>query len=413
MHILVVSDAFYPEISAPSARWLELGREMTRLGHEVTVLTCAPNFPQGRLLPGYRNRLFQREKIEGITVCRVWSFMVPNEGILLRTLDFMSFALSASLQCWRVKKPDVVIGTSPQLFAGAAGALIARLRGARFVFEVRDLWPDAVAELGVVKRRALAPFFWLAQLLYRKADAIVTVGPGYARQLQEWHGISANRLGVITNGVDETLFSSANRREAMRAHYGWKEDDFVVIYLGTHGLSQNLSMLLHAAARLRDERRIRFVLIGDGAEKTSLSRQRDEMHLENCELWPTQPRDAVPALYEAADACVVMLARNALFEGTYPSKLFEAMAMNCPIFLSVEGESAELVRRAEGGICLPPDDSEALANAILSASRDASVLAPYREGKARRFMLAGYTRAALAKRYVNFLQEMPCNSSPH
>ncbi|MEN8130901.1 MAG: glycosyltransferase family 4 protein, partial [Pseudomonadota bacterium] len=176
MHILFLTDNFPPEVNAPASRTFEHCREWVRAGHDVTVMTCVPNFPKGRVFEGFRNKLWQTETIEGIRVIRVWSYITANEGFVKRTLDYMSYMVSAILTAPFVHKPDLVIGTSPHFFTVCAAYVVSRYKRVPFVFELRDLWPESIKAVGAMRDSVVLRFFeWLEHYLYRKAARIVVV----------------------------------------------------------------------------------------------------------------------------------------------------------------------------------------------------------------------------------------------
>src|SRR5690606_37593202 len=243
MHILFLSDNFPPEVNAPASRTFEHCREWVRAGHRVTVITCAPNFPAGKLFPGYRNKLFAREMMDGIEVIRVWSYITANEGFLRRTLDYLSFMVTATPASLSVKKPDIVIATSPQFFTICAGYLVSRLRRLPFILELRDLWPESIRAVGAMKQSRILD--WLEKLelfLYRKADAIVVVTKAFKANLQT-RGIEPSKIHVVTNGADLTRFQPVQKDQQLVETLDL-QGKFVAGYIGTHGMAHALDTLL-------------------------------------------------------------------------------------------------------------------------------------------------------------------------
>jgi glycosyltransferase involved in cell wall biosynthesis len=411
MHILFLSDCFPPEVNAPASRTHEHAREWVRAGHRVTVITCAPNFPYGKLMAGYQNRLVQREVLDGIEVIRVWSYMTANEGFWLRSLDFASFMLSATLASLTVRQPSVVVATSPQFFAAVAGWMVSTHRRCPFVFEVRDLWPEQIVANGVLSEGpTIRSLKAMAQFLYSQAALVVTVGEGYRDQLLASYHLSREKMRVVPNGILPEQFSAHGRREAARQQYGWA-DRFVVLYLGTHGLSQKLETVLGAARILRDRPDVLFVFVGEGARKAAIKEIAEREGLANCQFWPQQPKAVIPDLYEAADACVVPLRRSPLYTGNYPSKMFEAMAMQCPIILSADGQSRALLERAGAGIAVEPENEIALAEAVTALQSDPARVASMR-AQGRQFVVREYSRRHWAERYLDVLHEAVAMGTP-
>lgn len=412
MRILYVSQYFPPEIGAPAARVYELSREWVRAGHAVTVLTAFAHHPTGIKAPRDRGVLTRREEIDGIEVLRTYIYAAPNRGIFRRMASYASFMASAVLiGGWRVRRPDVVIGTSPQLLCAVAARLISRAYASPFVFEVRDLWPESILAVEAMGENAVVRTLkGVAYSLYEGADRIVTVGEGYRRRIHELYGIPMEKMSVLPNGVDPNLFRPGPRDNDVRREYGW-DDRFVVLYLGTLGMAHALDKVLEAARLLRDDRRIVFAFVGEGAEKDALRRRAGELELPNVQFIDAQPKDRVPSFYAACDLGLVSLRRAAIFEDVLPSKIFEYLAMERPIVLSVGGDAKALVEAARAGVYVPPEDPEALAQAVrrLAATPERRALMG-RHG--REYVLTHYDRTHLAERYLEILRGVTDQEAP-
>jgi glycosyltransferase involved in cell wall biosynthesis len=402
MNITVCSHYFVPEIGAPSARIYDLAREWIAAGHSVQVVTCFPNHPHGTIYPPYRQSAFLRETIDGIGVVRLWSYVTPNRGVIKRTLGHLSFMASAMLLSRRKSGPaDVVIGTSPTLFAAVAAARMAKRRGVPFVMEVRDLWPASFSELGVLRNRTLLGILERLELsLYRRAAGVVTVTEAFRQNLIA-RGVPPEKVCTIPNGADLAFWQPRLADpQRWRRQLGLGDGRFVVLYIGAHGISQRLSTVLRAAARLRGDRSIVFVLVGEGAEKAMLIEEAKAAALDNVVFVEPTDKAGVRDFYAAADVCLVPLRDIPLFSTFIPSKMFEVMAMGRPIVASVRGESAEILERSGGALVVPPEDDAAIAEAIVKV----------RDGKGpdgargRAFVEASYSRVHLAARYAEFLE---------
>jgi len=363
MRILFFSHYFPPEVNAPANRTYEHCRRWSAAGHRVTVVTCAPNCPDGVLYPGYRNRLFQSETVDGIRVVRVWTYLAANKGLVRRVLNYLSYMVAAVLASPFLGPHDVVVATTPQFFCGWAGALAGWLVRKPLVLEVRDLWPDSIAAVGAIRsRRVLRALEWLEQRLYRAARQVVTVGPGYRRELLA-KGVPAERISVITNGVPLERFAPQAPVRALAAELGLA-GKFVCSYIGTVGMAHGLEVVLDAAERLRHRTDLAFLVVGDGARREALERERERRGLANVVFTGRQPRERMPSFISITDAALIHLRRTPLFATVLPSKLFEAMAGGCPVLLGVEGDAADVVRSAGAGLAFPPEDPDALAQAL-------------------------------------------------
>jgi hypothetical protein len=403
MHILFLTDNFPPEVNAPATRTHEHCRAWVAAGHRVTVITCAPNFPTGRVFEGYRNRLWQRETIDGIEVVRVWTYITANEGFLKRTLDYVSFMLTATPAALRIGDVDVIVTTSPQFFCPCAGYLASRLKRRPWVFELRDLWPESIRAVGAMRsERLLGALERLELFLYRKADAVVSVTEPFKDNLIG-RGIAPDKISVVSNGADLARFSPRARDEELARGLGLS-GRFVAGYVGTHGMAHGLSTVLAAADLVRCEpggRDIRFLLLGDGAEKSALKAEAARLGLDNVLFLDTVARSEVARYWSLLDVSIIHLKRTDLFKTVVPSKLFECMAMGLPVLHGVEGESADIVARHGVGVVFPPEDAAALARGVLDLAGDPA----RRLALAQRALAAAPTfdRGVLAKRMLEVL----------
>jgi len=378
--ILFLSDNFPPEVNAPASRTIEHCREWVRAGHEVTVITCAPNFPAGKLFAGYRNQWRSIEHVDGIKVIRVWSFIAPNTGVIGRLIDYLSFMTSAILAGMFVARPDIIVATSPQFFTACAGRVLGTLRRRPWIFELRDLWPDSVSAVGAMRESfGLRAFRKLELHLYRHCRGVVSVTESFREHLIV-RGIAAEKIEVVTNGADLTRFAPRERDRDLARSLSL-EGKFVAGYVGTHGLAHGLETLLDAADALRrlpDGDRFRIVLLGDGARKAHLKAMAAERGLHNVLFLDLVSKDQVPRYWSLLDLSIIHLNPNELFKSVIPSKLFECMAMGIPLLHGVLGESAEIVRREGFGVVFQPGDSAQLARHIVELAQDPSRLAELR-----------------------------------
>ena len=404
MKILVLADNFTPEIVAPSFRTHEHARVWLEQGHEVTVVTCAPNWPHGRVFEGYRNRLYAEEWIDGIRVIRVWSYMTANKGFLRRTLDYLSYMVSAVLWCWHYPGFDVILATSPQFFTAVAGWIISVLRRRPWVFELRDLWPDSIRAVGVSRGRLIR---WLERLelfLYRRADRVVALTNAFQRNLVA-RGIAAEKIDVVTNGVDLEQFSPAQVRFDARERLGVPAADFLVAYVGTTGIAHGLETMLQAAQQCADQPQIRFLIMGEGAERAWLETQSRELGLQNLRFSDRVPHDQMPSYLAAINLPLIHLRPDPVFKTVIPSKLFEFMAMGRPVLLAVEGECAEIVTAAQCGVCIPSGRADIMAATIRQLAQEPERLAAM--GRRGQFAVqAQYSRRVKARAVLESLRAL-------
>jgi len=405
MRILFLCQYFPPEMGAPAARTYEHARRWAQSGHQVTVVCGFPNHPEGVVPARYRGHALVRENYEGIEVLRCWLFATPNRGVIRRSLCFLSFMISAMFFGAFFSEPcDVVVATSPQLLCGLAGYVVAVLKGRPFVLEVRDLWPKQIIDLGVVRNpwiiRVLSA---LEMFLYQQAKAIVTVAPATTGEIAAY-GVPEDKLYTITNGIDETFFVPGERYGLIRAEYGW-QDRIIVMYIGTHGMSQGLETLLDTAQSLDHRPDIHFVFVGSGAKREALIARAARMGLKNVEFLPMQPKERMPGFYAAADICVVPLLKRDVFLYNIPSKMFEIMACARPIVLGVRGQAQELLETAGAGIAVEPESAPGFMDAILRLADNPALRQQYGE-QGRAHVLDQYSRTLKADEYIACLAEV-------
>ena len=402
MHILFLTHYFPPEVNAPASRTFENAKCWVRAGHKVTVLTCAPSHPNGVVYPGYKNRLYQWDENEGIRVLRVMTYLGPNKGFAKRIANYISYLISAALFCGLVKNVDVVISTSPQFFCGLAGFFVSRLRRAKWVLEIRDLWPESIIAVGALSQKQIIQVLeGIETFMYRRADHVVSVTNAFKRHIMA-RGVEAEKISVITNGADLETFKPLPRNNDISEKYGLN-DKFVASFIGTHGMAHGLTTVLRAADRLRGNNKIVFMLVGDGAEKENLELKAREIKLDNVLMVGQQPKDMMAGFLAASDVCMVLLKKDDLFKTVIPSKIFETMAMERPIIMGVEGESLEIVEKAGCGLGIEPENESELVDAVVKLSEDRELLE--RLGKSgRQFVEENYDREMLADNYLQVLE---------
>jgi colanic acid biosynthesis glycosyl transferase WcaI len=406
MKILYLSQYFPPEMGAPAARVYELSREWAALGHQVTVLTGFPNHPTGVIPPEYRGEWMRREEVDGIQVVRVPIYAAANKGLFRRAANYLSYAASAgAIGPFLTETPDVVIATSPQFLTAASGFLMSLLKRVPFVFEVRDIWPRSIVEVGALSAShpAITALEWCELFLYARAKRVVVVTDSFVDELAD-RGVPRQKLQVVKNGVDLELFQPRPRDEALRTSLGMSGDDFFCLYVGTHGMAHGLGTILETADRLREHKGIRFVLVGEGADKQALKDRAASLGLTNLTFVDQQKREVIARYLAASDLSLVLLKAKPLFKTVLPSKIFEIMGAARPMILGVDGEARRLLEEAGAGVFVKPEDAAALADEILRLRGEPDALRQM--GKSgRRFVEEKFSRTALARKYIGVLEE--------
>ena len=406
MHILFLTDNFPPEVNAPASRTFEHCREWVKSGHRVTVVTCVPNFPKGHVYPGYRNRLWQQETLEGVRVVRVWSYITANEGFLKRIFDYQSFMVMAILASPFVRKADVVIGTSPQFFTACAAYAVSRLKRIPFVFELRDLWPESIKAVGAMRNSFVLRLLEKLELfLYRNATRIVSVTDSFKRNLAA-RGIDPDKIDVITNGIELSRFHPQSKDIQLVRHLKL-EGKFVAGYIGTHGMAHSLETILDAADYLSRQpagEAFRFILLGDGARKSALREKARQLALDNVIFIDSVPKEEVVKYWSLLDASIIHLKKADVFAQVIPSKLFESVGMGIPVLHGVAGESAKIVEREGAGLVFEPEDARQLCERLCSLKNDRALYDSLRVGCLN--AAPHYDRAELAGQMLSLLENM-------
>jgi putative colanic acid biosynthesis glycosyltransferase WcaI len=362
MRFLILSQYFPPEIGGPQTRLAAMSRELVRLGHEVEVVTALPNYPTGRVFPGYRRTLYRHDRWEGISVHRVWSYAAVGRGFR-RLWNYFSFALTSSLGLVKARRPDYLFVESPPLFLGVPAFVMSRLWRVPFIFNVSDLWPDSAVQMGIVKSKCL---IWAARRLenwiYRKASYGSAVTKGI-REALRIKGVPESKLLFLPNGVDTEMFKPAPPDLAFKKSLGL-EGKKVVLYQGNLGYAQGLEVLLKAAKLLENDSDIHILFVGDGSQRTDLEKLSLDLALSNATFMKPVAPSELPRFFSIAACGFASLRNLPLFQGARPSKIFPIMSSGKPVVFMGDGEAARLINTAQAGIVLPFGEPGTLAQAL-------------------------------------------------
>jgi len=401
MKLLFITDNFPPETNAPATRTYEHCKEWVKNGMDVTIITCAPNFPQGKVYEGYKNRLYQKETIDGIEVIRVWSYITANEGFAKRVADYMSFAFMA-FWVGLFQKYDVIVATSPQFFTTWAAAGISKIRRKPWVFELRDLWPESIRTVGAMKQSRVLDWLEKVELwLYRDADRVVAVTEAFRRNLVA-RGIDAKKIDVVTNGANLDLYKAKEKDKTLLTSLGL-EGKFIVGYIGTHGMAHSLDFIITSLAKI-DDPDIHFLFVGGGAVKQKIVEMAEAEALQNITFLDPISKEEVPNYLSIVDVSLAPLKKSDTFKTVIPSKIFEASAMHKPTLLGVEGQAQEIIEKYGAGICFKPEDEKDFLEKVKVLKEDETLYRSCVEGCGK--LAEDFDRKRLAEKMKNILMEL-------
>jgi glycosyltransferase involved in cell wall biosynthesis len=400
MHILIIHQAFASLNEPGGTRHHEFARLLSAHGHQVTVIASPVSY-----ITGDKTSLAPAKQEGDIRVLRASVYSAHHKSFVHRVVAFVSFMVSSFWLGLGVKNVDLVWGTSPPIFQGLTAWALARLKGAKFLFEVRDLWPQFAIAVGVLTNPLLIRVAeWLERFLYRHADQVMVNSPGFREHVE---GRGAKRVELVPNGADPSMFDPADRGMTFRQSYHLA-DKFVVMYAGAHGMSNDLGVVLEAAKILQDvtvtsevtvTSDIQIVLLGDGKEKPNLQVRADEMGLSNVTFAPSVPKTDMPDALAAADACIAILKPLEEYKTTYPNKVFDYMAAGRPVALAIDGVIREVVEAAGCGVFAEPGNPSALAEAD-KEEVGAMGLA------GRKYLEQHFSRAVIGEKLIGLLEEM-------
>ena len=400
MKILFLSHYFPPEGNAPATRTFEHTRRWANAGHDIKVITCAPNVPHGKVYPNFKNSIYSRSVLGGVHVLRVWTYLAANKGKGRRSLNYVSYLFSSVVAGLFSAKPDLMIATSPQFFCGCAGAILAKLKNIPFILEVRDVWPDSIIAVNAISnQRVLKWMFILEKWLYRSATHIVTVGNGYKKVLVE-KGVPPEKISIITNGADLKQFLPA--KVAKKG-----DSKFICSFIGTLGMAAGLEIVIRAAQYLDsiDESDIVFNLVGDGADYENLLKKVSDLNIRRIQFAGLVKKENISDYLEKTDVCLIHLIKSDLFKTVIPSKLFEAMASEVPVVIGVQGEAAAIVEAAQCGLSFTPENHLELCDLLIQLNNDPILRASMGE-QGRVYLESHFCREQLADQYLEVLHKV-------
>jgi colanic acid biosynthesis glycosyl transferase WcaI len=406
MRILYLSQYFPPEAGATQARAYEMAKTWVKLGHRVTMLAEIPNHPSGIIPKYFRGKIYERSDLDGIDVIRVWVKTSPIKNFINRMLFYLTYMINATLAGIFLAhgKYDLIYASSPPLFVGGAALAMRAIKRIPLVFEVRDLWPESAIALGELRNlRVIAMAQKLEEACYHKALQVVVVTHNNYEHLTQ-RGIEKDKLFYVPNGANVEMFTFHQTGRVRIRHQLGLEQKFIAIYAGIHGLAQGLETVFDAARLLQSNPDVHFLLIGDGPKKAELLTLAETYKLPNLTMLPEKPREQIPDYLSAADVALIPLKKAKVFKGALPSKIFDAWSCEIPVLISIDGEASQVVEDAQGGIYIPPEDAEKMAEALIYLKDSPSERKKFAENGLN-YTRQHHSRAALAEQLILHLEK--------
>lgn len=364
MKIMLFHQFFLGKNDPGGSRWNQLTKYFTE-HNDVSIDVMAGNIHYATGEQVGENIWYNREKIsELITVHRTWTYSGYNTNFIGRLIGYFSYVFSAWFKAFNLQKPDIIIVTSPSLFTGISALLLSKMKSIPFVFEVRDLWPESAVATGVLTNKYLIKILYsLEKSLYKNAKKIIALTPAFKIDIEKRFPEYADKIEVITNAADFDLMHPADKHNWVREKYGWK-DKKVFAYFGAHGLANDLIQVLEVAKRFNNNPEILFVLIGDGMQKSMLKEKAQEYKLNNVQFIDSVPKNEVVDYINAADIGMAILKKTDTFKTVYPNKVFDYMACERPVLVTIDGITRQLIEDAACGLYAEPENMEAFRRAV-------------------------------------------------
>ena len=401
MKILFITDNFPPEVNAPATRTYEHCQEWIKSGAEVTIITCFPNFPHGKIYNGYKNRLYQKNNVDGIEVIRVWSYMSANSGFFKRVLDYFSFSFMA-FWVGLFQKYDIIIATSPQFFTTWSAYVLSKIKRKPWIFELRDIWPESIQSVGAIKHNKVINILEKIELaLYKDAIKVIAVTNAFRDNLIS-RGIDGDKITVVTNGSNIDLFNLKEKNQDLLEELNLK-NRFIIGYIGTHGMAHSLDFIVKSIAKIDDDT-IHFLFIGNGAMKDTIVKLAESLKIKNITFLDSVDKEDVPKYLSIVDVSLAPLQKSDTFKSVIPSKIFEASAMKKPTLLGVEGEAQKIIETYTAGVCYKPENEKDFIEKIYFLKNDVKLYNSLQKGCIE--LAFAYDRKKLAKKMLDILYDL-------
>jgi len=402
--IIILTSLFFPEIAANAKRMTHLAEDLKDRGHDVFVITAFPYYSTSKDLEKYKGKWIVKDQYEGIPIIRTYAYSSKKYGNISKRLwSFLSFTFSSIFGAVTVRgKADVVLTISPPFLSFFSGYLISLIKKASFVLDIQDIYPETLVALGFLKNKiVIKSLELLERFFYKSSKGIVAISEGFKQDFVN-KGANPHNIAVLHNWVDINNFQLGDGK-ALRKTYGF-DGKFVVMFVGTMGFAQGLENLVKAAELLKEHKNgIQFVLLGDGVEREKLENLVKSCGLSNFTFIPPKPNSEIPRFLSIADACLVSLRKNKLYEITIPCKTYEYMSMGKSVIMGVRGEAQRLIEQGGCGIGIEPESPDDLAKAILNMYTNKNLTVEMGR-RGREFAASNFSRKTVTDQYIDFLE---------
>ena len=370
MRVIFLTITFYPEPNA--IHGLPLAKHLAARGYDIKVLTSFPQYPIGRIYPGYRMRPWQWETIDGIPILRVPIYPSHDTSAIRRILTYLSFAFTAStIGVALIGSADLVYLYDPPATNGLASLILKVFRRTPIVHDIADIWPETVIQSGMIRGERTKKIVnsvlgtW-CKFLYRQADVVTVLSPGFKQLLIE-RGVPDNKVKVIKNWADEATFKPVDPDPNLARELGF-EGHFNVVYAGNLGVYQGIETVIKAAALIKDHQKIQVVIVGIGPKQEELKKLASKIGATNVLFLGRRPYEEMPKINSLADVLLIHLKDHVFLHATIPGKTQVSLASGRPIIMAVRGDAAEIVREARAGIVCEPENPSEMARAMVEMS---------------------------------------------
>ncbi|MBN2378077.1 MAG: glycosyltransferase family 4 protein [Sedimentisphaerales bacterium] len=407
MHIMIVHQYYLHEKGAGGSRWNQFARYWAQKGHKITIIAGMLEIASAKKFPEYKGKFIVTEHdAENITVKRCHVSEAYNKNFLGRAWAYFSHLCSGTIAGLGVKKPDVIICTSPPLTVGLTGYFLSTIKRIPMIFEVRDLWPESAIDTGVLTNKSLIKMlYWLEKKSYKSAAWINVLTPAFKQALIEKKNIPAEKISMIPNGADlDIIFPGPKQNWVREKHH--LQDKFIVTYVGAHGRANALAQLIEAADILQyQDPQVQIVLVGDGMEKKQLMEQAKKLNLQNVTFVDPVPKSQIGDYINASDLCTAVLKKCDTFKTVYPNKVFDYMAAEKTTIIGIDGVARKLVEDAHAGVFVEPENPRQFAQAVIDLKNNPEKRMAF-EKIGREFVTQHFSRKVLSEKYLTVIENL-------